>query len=104
MRNITAQYTHNYVFKVPSGVDLWSNERAESCDYDLSDNDGVYYFSNAPDVSPVGYWWVKWATLFYIDEERRCQEIQGDDSDFSTKWHDLIIEDSDEDEEEDDSE
>ena len=103
MRTVIAQYTHNYEFKVPRSLKLWPNEKVEECEYELcSDEDGVYYFSDgselSPDVSPVGYWWIKWATLFYIDKDRLRQEIKGNDDDFSTKHADLIMEDSDEEE------
>ena len=104
MRSIRVRYDHYFHYEIPDNLKLWPNSKLENCDYDLDEKDGKYYFPNAPNVSPVGYWWVKWSILYYIDENCNIKEIKGDDSDFSTKWHSDIYDDKDEeeDEEEDD--
>jgi hypothetical protein len=92
MRTITASYIVTSEWKIPTKLNLLSEEENNK-----RENEGK-----------VGSWWIKWNTLFYIDENgiekelekyRNAYDADGDEY----KWADTITDEDDGDDEEEDT-
>jgi len=74
-RIFQATYNSYYTFRIPKSVFL------------LSEDDN----KKKENFMATGSWWVKWATLSYIDENGEEQNIEGDDNS-EHKWPDSVCE------------
>jgi hypothetical protein len=60
---IQANYTSEYIFKVPNGVKLMSSK-------DRNDDNNR--------CTP-GYWWIKWNILYYVGEDGNIHTVEASD-------------------------
>lgn len=71
---LQVSYTNYCTFNLPEGVHLLKP----------SENNKAKY---KKEIVPFS-WWIKWATLHYIDADGSECEVEGDSSDGQNKYHD----------------
>lgn len=79
MAVVSCSYTTNYEFDIPADIAGYLMTKQQR---DAADGDAVL-------MKKPGYWWIKWATFYYIDKEGNEQEISSV-AESEEKWPDTI--------------
>ncbi len=77
MPQLEVSYAAYAQFELPDGVHLLKPSENRKAHEDERKTGKPVPFS----------WWIKWATLYYIDADGKQQEIEGDMSDGQYKYH-----------------